>query len=304
MNYPSLFGLIAATHTPFAADDTLNLSAIEAQATHLLHNGIETVFIGGSTGESHSLAFAERQQLAARWMEIARDTKLEVIVHVGSNCLAEAKQLAKQADALGARAISMVAPSYFKPATLDALLACCSDVAACSPATPFYYYDIPALTGVKFSMPAFTQRAIEQIPTFAGIKFTNFDLGEFQLCQSVANGTDLMWGVDEFYLAALAMGARGAIGSTFNFAPHLARCIEKSFAENDFQSARAAQLQIVHLVQVLAKYGYLPAAKATMQMLNVPVGAPRLPYLALDATQTRALRDDLENLGFFDGLSK
>ncbi len=300
MNYPSLSGLIAATHTPFDADGDLNLKAVEAQAAHLSKHQIATVFIGGSTGESHSLAFDERQQLAMRWIEVARDTELEVIVHVGSNCLREAKQLAKQADELGARAISMVAPSYFKPATLDALLACCADVAAAAPATPFYYYDIPALTGVKFSMPSFSARALETIPTFAGLKFTNFDLGEFQLCQTVANGTDLMWGVDEFYLAALAMGARGAIGSTFNFAPNLAHQVKNGFDEGDFESARKAQLQIVQLVQALANYGYLPAAKALMEMLDVPVGPPRLPYMALSAEQTRALRVDLEHLGFFN----
>lgn len=300
MNYSPLFGLVAATHTPFDANGELNLNAVEAQAAHLSKNQIATVFIGGSTGESHSLAFSERQKLATRWLEVAPNTELEVIVHVGSNCLREAKQLAKQADELGARAISMVAPSYFKPATLDALLACCADVAASAPATPFYYYDIPALTGVKFPMPSFSARAIETIPTFAGLKFTNFDLGEFQLCQSVAQGTDLMWGVDEFYLAALAMGARGAIGSTFNFAPNLAHQITNGFDDGDFESARRAQLQLVQLIQVLANYGYLPAAKALMEMLGVPVGPPRLPYLALDDTQKKNLRSDLEHLGFFD----
>ena len=107
-------------------------------------------------------------------------------------------------------AISMVAPSYYKPGTLELLVECCAHVAKEAPNTPFYFYDIPALTGVKFPMPAFVSRASEVIPTFAGLKFTNSDLGEFQLTQHASNGRDVFWGVDEFYLAAMALGARGA----------------------------------------------------------------------------------------------
>jgi len=46
--------LVAATHPPFAADGQLNLSAVAKQAEHLHGVGVNTVFIGGSTGESHS----------------------------------------------------------------------------------------------------------------------------------------------------------------------------------------------------------------------------------------------------------
>lgn len=305
MNLNPLRGLIAATHTPFAENGELNLSAVETQAAHLLQNGVETVFIGGSTGEAHSLAFTERRELTTRWMEVTKNSQLEVIVHTGSNCLREAGQLAKQAGQLGACAISMVAPSYFKPQSLDLLVACCAQVAQEAPDTPFYYYDIPALTGVKFPMPEFMQRAAGAIPNFAGLKFTNFDLGEFQLCQHAAGHKhQVFWGVDEFYLAALTFGARGAIGSTFNFAPQLGQRIENAFAAGDLESARAAQLQLAQLVQTLVPYGYLPAAKRVMKMLGVDVGSARLPLPALSRAQESTLRGDLETLGFFDWIQK
>jgi len=56
----------------------------------------------------------------------------------------------------------------------------------------------------------------------------------------------------------------------------------------------------VQLIQTLAAYGYLPAAKALMNMLGVPVGPARLPYETLTAEQEKNLRADLEKLGFFD----
>ena len=147
-----------------------------------------TVFIGGSTGESHSLTVEERLALARRWSEVVRGTNLRLIVHVGSNCLADARALAAQAQSLRAAAISAFAPSYFKPNSLDALIACCAEIAGAAPSLPFYFYDIPALTGVRFSMPEFLDVAADRIPTLAGIKFTNADLMAYQRCLHTQEG--------------------------------------------------------------------------------------------------------------------
>jgi N-acetylneuraminate lyase len=56
-----LHGLVAATHTPFDVDGQLNLNAVGKQAGHLLRNGAKAVFVGGITGESHSLTLAEQR---------------------------------------------------------------------------------------------------------------------------------------------------------------------------------------------------------------------------------------------------
>ncbi|HEX8916083.1 MAG TPA: dihydrodipicolinate synthase family protein, partial [Humisphaera sp.] len=110
-----LTGLVAATHTPFAADGSLNLSAVERQAEHLARAGVAAVFVGGTTGESASLTTDERIALAGRWADVVRQSPLRLVVHVGSNCLADARALASHAAAAGAAAVSMLAPSYFKP---------------------------------------------------------------------------------------------------------------------------------------------------------------------------------------------
>ena len=304
MNIQPLRGLIAATHTPFFDDGALNLDAVERQAAHLSNVGIATVFIGGSTGESASLTFQERFDLAARWMNATQGSEMEVVIHVGANCLREAGALARQAGELKARAMAMVAPNYFKPSSLENLVACCAQVALNAPDVPFYFYDIPALTGVHFSMPQFMELAAKQIPNFAGLKFTNSDLAAFQLCRNRSDALQVLWGIDEAYLAALALGATGAIGSTFNFAAPLAQCIETAFAAGDLKTAQQAQLRIVQLVQVLAGHSYLPAAKAVMKMLGVDVGPARLPYQTLDQQQCKYLHDELEALGFFQWMAK
>ncbi len=296
-----LHELVAATHTPFREDGSVRIEVVEKQAAHLLANGVKRVFIGGTTGESHSLTIEERRQLTARWMEVSRGTPMGVVVHVGSNCMADAQELAAQAGRLGALAISALAPSYFKPANLDLLIECAADVAAAAPNTPFYFYDIPSMTGVSFPMPEFLDRAAERIPTLAGLKFTNMDLIAYQLClRRPGKKFDLPWGIDECLLAALALGARGGVGSTYNFAAPLYHRLIAAFAKGDMETARIEQERSVRLVKALAARGFMPSAKAVMGMLGVPVGPARLPHPRLSAEQLTALRGELETLGFFE----
>lgn len=297
-----LHGLVAATHTPFQPDGRLNLAGVERQADHLHRNGVKTAFVGGSTGESHSLTVEERLALAQRWSEVVRGSGLRLVVHVGSNCLADARTLAAQAQVLRADAIAALSPSYFKPKTLDALVACCADVAAAAPGTPFYFYDIPALTGVQFPMPEFLAAA-DRIPTLAGIKFTNPDLMAFQNCLHALGGRfDIPWGVDEYLLAAVAVGAVGGVGSSYNFAAPIYHRLLAAVGRGDLAAARVEQFRSVQLIELLAGFGYMAAAKAVMGFLGVEVGPARLPNGNLTTEQKSRLQDRLDQLGFFGWL--
>lgn len=305
MNEVKLRGLVAAAHTPFNGAGALNLAIVEKQASHYLANGIQTAFIGGSTGESHSLSLEERRALAARWFEVVRGTPLRVVVHVGSNCLTDARALAAQAEQLGAIAISSLAPSYFKPANVARLVECCAEIASAAPATPFYFYDIPGLTGISLSMPEFLEQAADRIPTLRGIKFTNSDLMSFQRCLRADHGAfDIPYGTDEWVLAALALGAEGAVGSSFNFAGPVYQRLIAAFRKGDLAAAREEQFRSVRIIILLASYGYMGAAKATMQMLGVDVGPARRPNGSLTPAQAQKLRAELEAMGFFDWISK
>jgi N-acetylneuraminate lyase len=296
-------GLVAAPHSPFHSDGSLNLAMVEKQAAHLLANQVNFAFICGTTGESHSLTLDERRALATRWMEVTRQSELKVIVHVGSNCLADARVLAAQAQSLQAAAISSLAPSYFKPRNVAALVECCADIAAAAPELPFFYYDIPVLTGLSLSLPDFLVQSRTRIPNLAGVKFTNPDLMLFQQCLHFDGGAlSIPWGCDEALLAALALGATGAVGSSYNFAAPIYHRLRKAFAAADLAAARAEQFRSVQLVSLLSSRGFMGAAKSVMKMLGVDVGPARLPHGNLNSEEQAALQRDLDELGFFDWL--
>ena len=296
-DHQRLRGLVAATHT----DGSLNLAIVEKQAAHLLSNNVSIVFIGGTTGECSSLSLDERRALAKRWMEVARGTAMRVVIHVGANALADSRVLAADAQQLGAHSIAALPPSYFKPRSLDALIACAADIAAAAPAMPFYFYDIPGMTGVSFPMADFLAQARDRIPTLAGIKFSNSDLMALQLCLRADGGAwDVPFGCDEFLLAALSLGATGAVGSTYNFAAPIYHRLIAAFERGDFAAARTEQFRSVQFVQLLAGVGTMGAAKALMGMLGVEVGPARLPHDNPTPGQSARLRTALETVGFFD----
>lgn len=299
-----LHGLVAAPHSPFQADGRLHLAAVEQQAQHLLRHGVGTVFIGGTTGEWPSLAVDERLALTARWLAVAQGTPLKVVVHVGANCLEEARLLAADAQRRGAVSIGAVAPSYFKPVSVADLVEWCAAVAAAAPDTPFYYYDIPALTGISLPMPDFLEQAAERIPNFAGLKYTGGDLMAYQRCLRAAGGTlDVAWGRDEWLLAALALGAKGAVGSTYNFAAALYHRLLRAFERGDWAAARLEQYRSVQLIELLARYGFLAASKVVMEMVGVGVGPVRLPLRRLSEAEMQSLRREVEQLGFWEWMA-
>jgi len=114
---------------------------------------------------------------------------------------------------------------------------------------------------------------------------------------------DIPFGFDEMLLAALALGATGAVGSSFNFAAPIYLRVIGAFQRGDFTAAREEQMKSVRIIRALASHGYMGAAKAVMAMLGVEVGPPRLPCAALDAGQTRALHAELEEMDFFHGVN-
>jgi len=293
-------GLCPATHTPLHADGSLNLAVVEKQAAHLLARKIDRVFIGGTTGESVSLRVGERRALSDRWAEVSKDCGIKVVVHVGANCLADAEELAAQAQRNQASAISMIAPSYFKPRNLEDLVACCAQVAAAAPELPFYYYDIPPLTGISFPVDDYLRLAAKRIPTLAGVKYSNPDLGTYLLGKRLDGGKyDLPWGIDEYFLSALAMGAQGGVGSTYNFVPGPLHRMMAAFPKGDLATCQLEQDRMMQVIRIVAKRGYMGCAKALMTHLGVPVGPARLPNANPDSAGVQAMIGELDAIGYF-----
>ena len=301
-----LEGLMAAPFTPMNADGSVNLDMIDKQVESLQRNGVKGAFICGTTGESMSLTAAERQEVARRWMEVAPDD-FEVMVHVGHTSIELCKSLAAHAQEIGARGMGAMGPFFYKPQSVEDLVGFCVEVAAAAPQLPFYYYHIPLMTGVNLPMVDFLKAAAGRIPNLAGIKFSWQDLMDFGLCRNLDGGRfEMLFGCDEMMLCARVLGARGFIGSTYNFAALLYIRLLEAFDAGDMETACRLQCNSMEMVDVIDRTvgSFLGAAKAVMKMVGVDCGPARQPLRNLTPQQHEGLRAELEKIGFLEYCAK
>ncbi|MGV3504936.1 MAG: dihydrodipicolinate synthase family protein [Adhaeribacter sp.] len=300
MEIKHLSGLIAAPFTPMQPNGRLNLELIPAYYRLLKANANTGAFICGSTGEGVSLSLEEKMQVAEAWAQAARhDADFKVITLVGGTCLADAIQLAQHAQSQGLYAVAFTAPFYFKPADVHMLASCCQAVAEAVPEMPFYYYHIPVLTGVNFPMADLLREVDGRIANFAGIKYTHEDFMDFLSCLHFAQGKyDMLWGRDENLLPALVLGAKGGVGSTYNYAAPIYHQLLEAFRTGDLEKARQCQQQSIDMIRLLGKYGGIATGKAYMKLIGLDCGEFRLPVKNMSPQAFEAFRQEVQALSF------
>jgi N-acetylneuraminate lyase len=124
---------------------------------------------------------------------------------------------------------------------------------------------------------------------------------EFNRCLRYQQGRfDILWGWDELHLAALAMGGKGAVGSTYNFAAPLYHGIRSAFEAGNLEKALRLQEQSIDFISLYGKYGGPAAGKAILKFCGLDCGPFRAPVLTLSDEQETAFKNELTALGFFD----
>ena len=301
-----LQGLIAAPFTPMHPNGMLNLSIIPAYYQMLKANGVIGAFICGSTGEGVSLTISEKKAVAEAWVNCTKQDKdFKVMALLADTSIEDCKDLALHARNIGLYAVSFTSPYYFKPADVGMLAKVCVEIASVVPDLPFYYYHIPVLTGVSFPMFDLLKEMDGKIPNFAGIKYTHEDFMDFLSCLHFKNGKyDMLWGRDENMLPALSIGAKGAIGSTFNYAAPLYYNLIDAFNNNNLLLAQSLQQKSIDMIRLLGKYGGIATGKAYMKIIGLDCGEFRLPVKNMSENDFDLFKKDTEQINFSSFCSK
>lgn len=295
-----LQGLIAAPFSPMHKDGSLNLQVIPEYYAMLKANGVKGAFICGSTGEGVSMSVKEKKAIAEAWADCTKyDSDFIVMPLLGGTCLTDCKELALHTREIGLDAVSFTAPFYFKPANVEMLAQSCAEVASVVPDMPFYYYHIPVLTGGGFPMFDLLKAIDGKVPNFAGIKYTHEDFMDFLSCLHYQNGKyDMLWGRDENMLPALSLGAKAAVGSTFNYAAPLYYNLIDAFHNGDLQKAQSLQQQSIDMIRLLGKYGGIATGKAYMKLIGLDCGEFRLPVRNMNDIEFVQFKHDTEVINF------
>jgi len=306
MSTPLLTGTIPALVTPFKESGELDVSGVPAMIEFLLEGGASAFYINGSTGEGFGMTIAERKEMCVATVN-AVAKRVPVVVHVGATGSTEtACELAKHAEEVGADATSAVPfikPDVYTGGEGNSFEEAMIHFRAIGGASnlPFYVYWIMASS--DFTATEFID-AVKDVPHMAGMKFTSTN---FYLFQQILDKSDfnMVTGPDEMNIAGKAMGAHGAIGSTYNV--HMKNYVkmDNAFKNGDNKTAMKLQTEANRVIAVLIdkcnckKRGtnIVAGIKAWLRSKGVPAGYPRaVSSDPMDEAAIKELMDALNGL--------
>tara|TARA_B110000495_G_C22997574_1_gene588307 strand:- start:158 stop:1096 length:939 start_codon:yes stop_codon:yes gene_type:complete len=293
-------GLVAAVVTPMDTTGELNLEVVSKVVDHLEKKGITGIYIAGSTGEGMSLTDEERRAVAEAYV-LAAKGRMKSFVQVGHNSLKASAELAGHAEAIGADAVSATPTGYFKVSGEEELVEGLLPIVEAAPKTPFYYYHIPFLSGVTLDPMKLTDRAMDRLPTFCGIKYSDgATLYNLPLLEKGGPGLEFLAGSDEAYLMSVAQGFRAAVGSTYNYAAPLYDNVRAALSVGDFERAQMWQKRALEMIELMFGTCGRASLKVMMQMVGIDCGPVRRPIDPASPEQIAALRKGLEEMGWFE----
>lgn len=279
-------GIYAALVTPYTADGEVNYKEAKRLVRYLIGKGIDGFYVGGSTGEAFLLTQEERKLLLEAVLEENRG-EAKVIAHVGQISTDLACDLAVHASKAGADAVSAISPFYYK-FSLEEIKGYYRDIMAVSQA-PMFVYNFPNFSGFSLSPEVLDDLCSEG--DVAGVKFTSNNF--FDMERMLRKHPELtIWnGFDEMLCCGLAVGADGAIGSTYNILCPIAKKIYGYMKEGHMEKARDCQELINRMVSVSKKYpNIFGVIKAVLDMDGFSMGGLRKPFSPLP----ESAKEDIE----------
>lgn len=227
------------------------------------------------------MTVAERKELTEAWSKVVGTYGLTLIVHVGTESILDAVELAKHAAAHGAHAIATMPPVYFKPANPSVVAAWLKEVGAAAPELPLYYYHIPLMTGTHLmGMDLVKEVKKIGVPNFVGIKYTglydNLGFGDLQLLIEEHPELEFFCGREEMTVQAIAVGVKGIVGSQHNYANDLYTMMRQGD-----KKAVEAQRWGVKLLKITGPDGVDVHKAITEYAMGMSLGPARLPRISL-----------------------
>ena len=268
-----LAGMYAALMTGLEDDGAFSPDRQRALNEYVLRQGLDGLYVGGSSGESGLLS---TEELLAQQEIVARDAPgTTLIAHVGAPSLRDSVLLAKNAAKLGYHGLSALPPHSY-PFSDAEILAYYRDLQAAT-GLPLIVYEVPVRTGRPIAMETLTE--ILGLPNVAGLKFTSTDMFKLSMLRRACPDATLFFGFDEVYLSGAVLGADGGIGTTYNLLGRLYAALNAAVRVGDLAEARRLQDISARFVEGLLATGVLPGMKAAFRAIGIDPGPTRAPML-------------------------
>ena len=287
------FGRVGvAMVTPFDGDGAFDVEKARQLAAHLVDNGLDSLILSGTTGESPTTTVDEKLELLKAVKDEVGD-RVKITAGAGTNNTASSIELAKKCADAGADGLLIVTPYYSKPSQEGVY----AHFAAIANATdlPICVYDIPGRSGIPVETD--TLLRLSELPTVKAVKDAK---GDFAAASRLIAETDLAWysGDDPLNLPWLSVGASGFISVVGHAAPRELAELWDAFDRGDIERAREINAQtLIPLAEQQARLGGVTLAKEALRLQGIEVGDPRLPVVGASADELEDLRKTMKKAG-------
>ena len=261
-----LKGAVAAAVTPLR-NGAFDAAAVGPYVDFLVAHGVDGLLALGTTGEAMLFSPAERREIAEAFVEAGR-SRLRIAVHAGAQTTADTVALARHAAKIGADAVAVIGPPYFKLDDTELGAYFHAAARACVP-LPFYLYEFQARSG--YSIPlGVIEHLRATLPNLAGMKVSDTPWEKVE--PYLGLGLDVFVGAEALLLQGLGAGAAGAVSG-------LASCFPDAVVPLVRDHTAAAQETAASLRASLQRLPFHAAAKTVLGMRGVPVGPDVRPPL-------------------------
>jgi len=205
----------------------------------------------------------------------------------------------REAFDLGADAVMVGVPDYFRPAMTDTVL---RDhylrVADASPG-PVLLYSVPFFTGLPIGPMLFSSLLVHD--QIAGIKDSSGDLialhGMLDAARDSGSQAVILIGNASVLAAGLEIGAAGAVLAVCTLAPQECAEVGRLVESGDAAAARAANQRLLPLTQAVTRTHGIGGLKAALELIGFHGGDPRPPLPAASGSARAEISVLLRELG-------
>jgi 4-hydroxy-tetrahydrodipicolinate synthase len=278
---PDFGTVLTAVVTPFDEQGAVDEVAFVQILEHIAANGGDGAVVAGTTGEASTLTDDEHIaliELAAR----ERPDNFTIIAGTGSNDTHHATQLTAEASEFEIDGILSVTPYYNRPQRRG-IIRHFEEVAK-STDLPILVYNIPVRTGTD--MPNDLLSELAEIDNIVGVKQSNNDN------LAMVEGLQLYAGNDEVFGKVLDLGGSGGILT----ASHVVASEFKRMADEP-ENRDEINASLTPVFDALAIAPAATSNKAALNLMGLPGGFVRLPYVDADESETATIREMLEQRG-------
>jgi 4-hydroxy-tetrahydrodipicolinate synthase len=286
-----IVGSIVALVTPMQDDGSVDYAALRRLIDWHIAEGTDCIGVVGTTGESPTVSTEENCEIIRVAVEHTAK-RVPVMAGTGSNSTAEAIELTRYAQQVGADCHLSVVPYYNRPSQ-EGIYQHFKAIAEAVD-LPMVLYNVPGRT-VADLQPETTLR-LAAVPGVIGMKEATGNIERAcQLIKKAPVGFSIYSGDDGTAVALMLLGGHGNVSVTANVAPRLMAGLCKAAIAGDARTAAALHLRLLPLHKQLFCEPSPAPTKWAMAQLGLCGAALRLPITPLteagQAQVAQALRE-------------